>query len=347
MQILDAFTLFTYQNDVILMQRIQEIAQQLMTHGKGILAADESISSADKRLRAVDVEPSEEMRRQYRELFLNTDGIENYLNGVILYDETMYQKSDSDEFFPALLEKKGVLPGIKVDGGTTDFPKFPGELITEGLDGLKSRLVKYYELGARFTKWRAVIKIGEGIPTDQAIRANAHALGLYATIVQEQNMVPIVEPEVLMDGTHTLEKSEEVLTRTLKITFQELMKYRVDVTGLILKSSFAHPGKESEEKVTPHDVAHATIRAIKASVPHNLAGVVFLSGGESPMEAALDLNAIAEHEPLPWLITFSYARAIQGPALEIWKGKPENIGKAREVYIEWLKKDVAADLGKL
>jgi len=328
-------------------EQLHQTVRKMLAPGRGLLAADESNKTAAKRLTSVGVENTEEMRRQYRDLFLSTEGIEKYINGVILYDETIRQKANGGTPFAELLEKKGIVPGIKVDMSTIDMPGFPGEKITTGLDGLRDRLKEYYEMGARFTKWRAVIAIGEGIPTQECIHTNAMILALYARIAQEEGFVPIVEPEVLLNGTHTLEKAEEVTTKTVSHVMYEIGRMRVDLSGVILKTSMVVDGGDDGITSSNKDVAESTVRMLKNTCPDNLGGVVFLSGGQSPEEAAQHLNAIAEKEPLPWELAFSYARAIQGPALKVWKGKKENVPVAREAFIEWLQKDVKADQGEL
>ncbi len=288
-----------------------------------------------------------ETRRLYRDLFLSTVGIEDYLNGVILFDETVYQKNNMGINFVELLKSKGILPGIKVDAGTIDLVNFPGEVITQGLDGLAIRLEKYHDLGLTFAKWRAVISISEKLPTIEAIDANTFLLAQYAAICQSQGIVPMVEPEVLLDGNHSIEKAEEVTTATLTALFQQLKRYRVDLKALILKTSMVVPGDQSDQDITKEDIAKATVRCLLNCVPSETAGVVFLSGGQSPNQATINLNEIAELEPLPWPITFSYARAIQHEAMEVWQGKNENVDKAHEIFIKRLKLDTKADQGLL
>lgn len=321
-------------------------ARQMVRPGRGILAADESNSTADKRLSDVGIEPSEEMRRQYRELLLSTPEIENYLSGVILYDETLRQSDYHGRSFVQVLQEKGIIPGIKVDIGTVPLPGYPDEVITEGLDGLPERLAEYYEMGARFSKWRAVIRIGKDIPTPEAIRANAHVLARYARASQEAGIVPMVEPEVLINGTHSIDRSEAVLAETIRITFDELVRYRVELEGVILKSSMALPGDESGFEMDPADVAKRTVRALRESVPAGVPGVVFLSGGQTPEEATENLNEIARLEPLPFEIAFSYARALQGPALEAWGGKGDNWDTAQQIFLERIKQSIEADAGE-
>lgn len=323
---------------------LQETAKALVTKQKGILAADESNHTAKKRLEAIGVEDTEENHRRYRDLFLSTPGAEKYLSGVILYDETIHQKADDGTPFPELLQKKGIIPGIKVDGGTKPFPGFPNEEITEGLDGLRERLTHYYSLGARFAKWRAVIRIGDGIPTPELLHTNAIILARYARLCQEEGIVPMVEPEVLLEGSHTIEQSEEVTRRIVSEVMYQLGRYRVDLSAVILKTSMVLPGKETGH-ADPETVGEATVRMLKAAVPNELAGVVFLSGGQEPEEATANLNAVAEREPLPWEITFSYARALQQPVLDVWHGKDENKEVAQDMFLKRLALTIAADSG--
>lgn len=325
---------------------LKDTVSKMLQKGKGILAADESNGTADKRLGAIEVEGSEMNRRRYRDLFLSTDGIENYISGVILYDETIRQEALDGQLFVQKLNEKGIVPGIKVDTGAKDSIDFPGEKVTEGLDGLEARLKEYFDIGARFAKWRAVITISESLPTDKAIEVNAEILAKYSKKCQEAGIVPMVEPEVLLDGSHTMERAYEVTARVVKKVIEALKKEDVWLPGVILKTSMVLPGNKSGESKTPSEIAEATVRYLRESVPEELGGVVFLSGGQSPLEATENLDAIAKLEPLPWEIAFSYARAIQGPVLEAWKGKDENVEEARGVYIERLKELVEADQGK-
>src|SRR3989344_831427 len=325
---------------------LKQTVSKMMASGKGVLAADESNETADARLEAVGVEAGEENRRRYRDLFLSTLGIEKYLSGVILYDETIRQTALDGEPFVKKLVRLGIVPGIKVDRGAKDLPNFPGEKITEGLDGLSERLTEYFEMGALFAKWRAVITIGENIPTDADIDANADTLARYAGLCQAAGIVPMVEPEVLLEGTHSMAQAEEVTTKIVACMCAKLSEYRVWLPGTILKTSMVVPGNKSGEVRIAEEIAEATVRYLKTAVPENMGGVVFLSGGQTPEEATLNLDAIAKHEPLPWEVTFSYARALQGPVLEVWRGKDENIKSAREVFIKRLKESVLADQGK-
>jgi len=331
------------------MSILYSIVNKLMFRGRGILAADESNSTADKRLASIGVTGSAEMRRKYRDLFLSTPEIEHYISGVIFYEETLRQKANNGKTFPDFLNELGIIVGIKVDAGAKDTENFPGEKITEGLNGLENRLREYYKIGARFTKWRAVIKIDEeqSLPTRGAILENAIRLAKYAKKVQEAGMVPIIEPEVLLDGIHSMNTAESVTKETLRIVFERVVEEGVDLRALILKTSMVVPGNESGEEMIPEKVAEATVRVLQETVPKEVGGVVFLSGGQTPEQARDNLNAITKYEPLPWEIAFSYARAIQGPPLKIWQGKEENVEKAREEFIKWLIFDTKADRGEL
>lgn len=331
------------------MENLDKIVSKIMSRSKGILAADESNGTADKRLISIGSKTGENMRRKYRDLFLFTPKVEHYISGVILYDETLRQRALNGEYFVDHLNDLGIVPGIKVDTGAKDHEDFPGEKITDGLKGLDQRLKEYYKIGARFTKWRAVIKIDEteGLPSKGAILENAIRICKYAKLVQENKMVPIIEPEVLLEGEHSIDKAEQVISSVLKIVFEQLLDEEVYLPGLVLKTSMVVPGNYSGEKMDSKEVAKRTVRVLKETVPESVGGVVFLSGGQSPEEARDNLNEIAKLEPLPWEIAFSYARAIQGPALEIWRGKDENVEKAREEFKKWLVFDTKADRGEL
>jgi len=328
------------------MTELQKTAKQLFADHKGLLAADESVTSAGKRLAAVHIENTPETRRQYRNLFLTAPGVEQYLSGVIFHDETLGQATDDGTSFIKLLQQNGIVPGIKVDAGAHPLPNYPGELITEGLDGLGERLNAYYKQGARFAKWRAVISIGDGLPSDFCIAANAQVMARYAALCQENNIVPIVEPEVLIDGDHDLATSETVTTKTLKEVFVQLQAHSADLTGLILKSSMVISGSECATQATPEEIAEATIRCFTNSVPAEVPGIVFLSGGQNAEQATANLRAISKANKGPWKISFSYARALQGPALEIWKGKAENVPAAQTEFIKRLQANVAANKGE-
>lgn len=328
------------------MRLLEETAARLIAHGKGILAADESNGTADKRLAARNIPQTEDMRRKWRELLFTTSGIESGLSGVILFDETIRQNAADGTPLRELLAKRGILVGVKVDKGTVELPNFPEEKVTEGFDGLAKRLAEYRAMGATFTKWRAVIKIGEGIPTAECIEANAYLISQYAALAQQAGLTPIVEPEVLLDGNHTLERSETVLTRTLTTTFTKLKQYRAHLPGLILKTSMALPGKESGTKAPVLNVAEATLRALKASVPSEVPGIVFLSGGQKPQEATEHLNEMVKMGGYPWRLTFSYARALQDQAMDTWAGEDVNIEKAQEIFRNRVIETARASEGK-
>ena len=296
-------------------------ARALVAKGRGILAADESTSTIKKRFDSIKLESTEENRRAYREMLFTASGAQEYISGVILYDETLRQKTKDGVPFPTYLSQHGMLPGIKVDLGAKPLAGFPGETITEGLDGLRERFSEYHKLGAKFAKWRAVIDIGSGIPSLYAIDANAEALARYATLCQEAGIVPIVEPEVLMDGDHTLARCEEVTNLVLDRVFSHLFAARVFLEGMILKPNMVVPGKKSSQKASPEQVAEATARTLKRQVPSAVPGIAFLSGGQGPVEATLHLSLINAAGPLPWTLTFSYGRALQEDALSAWGGK--------------------------
>jgi fructose-bisphosphate aldolase class I len=296
-------------------------ARALVAKHKGILAADESSSTIKKRFDTIKLESTEENRRAYREMLFTANGAQAYISGVILYDETLRQKTKDGVPFPVYLAKAGILPGIKVDLGAKPLAGFHGETITEGLDGLRERFAEYHKLGAKFAKWRAVINIDTGIPTRYAIDANAEALARYAALAQEAGIVPIVEPEVLMDGAHPLERCEEVTNLVLDSVFTHLFAARVILEGMILKPNMVIPGKKSADQATPERIAEATVRTLKRQVPTAVPGIAFLSGGQSPKDATLHLNLMNTLGPLPWGLTFSYGRALQEDALNAWEGK--------------------------
>jgi fructose-bisphosphate aldolase, class I len=296
-------------------------AHALGAKNKGILAADESTATIKKRFDSIKLECTEENRRTYREMLFTAPGAQDYISGVILFDETLRQKTRDGVPFPTYLAQHGMVPGIKVDTGAKPLAGFPGETITEGLDGLRDRLAEYYSLGARFAKWRAVIDIGAGIPSRYAIDANAEGLARYATLCQEANIVPIVEPEVLMDGAHTLERCEEVTNAVLDSVFGHLFAARVVLEGMVLKPNMVVAGKKCPQKASPEQVAEATLRTLKRRVPTAVPGIAFLSGGQSPVEATQHLSLMNAAGPLPWALTFSYGRALQENALTAWGGK--------------------------
>jgi len=326
-------------------QELEGTAAAIVAEGKGILAADESDSTIKKRFDSIGVESTEENRRAYRDLLFTTEGVEEYISGVILFDETIRQSSADGTPFPELLESRGVIPGIKVDKGAKPLALAEGETITEGLDGLRDRLEEYRGLGARFAKWRAVISIGESIPSEYCIWTNAHALARYAALSQEAGLVPIVEPEVLMDGDHTIERSFEVTSHTLHAVFTELRDQRVHPEGILLKPNMVLSGYECPEQASHDKVAAETIRCFKRHVPGAVPGIVFLSGGQSDEDATANLNAmnaIGEH---PWQLSFSYGRALQTPALKAWGGKEENVEVAQHAYYHRAKMNSAARTG--
>ncbi len=312
---------------------LNEVAVAMVAPGKGILAADESTGTIKKRFDAIKVESTEENRRDYREmLFRSEAAMRQYISGVILYDETIWQNAKDGTPLVKLIEQAGSIPGIKVDEGTQALPQCPGELVTIGLDRLAERLKKYYERGARFAKWRAVIDIGNGIPTMTAIRVNAHALARYAALCQAAQIVPIVEPEVLMDGDHDIDRCYEVTQRVLNKTFQELRVQRVALEGMILKPNMAIAGKKSPRQASVAEVAEKTTRLLKTCVPAAVPGIAFLSGGQSDEEATAHLNAINAIGNLPWNVTFSYGRALQAAPQKAWSGKSENLAAGQRAF---------------
>lgn len=328
-------------------QKLTATAKEMVAPGKGILAADESSGTIKKRLASIDVESTEENRRAYRQLLFARDGIEEFISGVILFDETIRQKADDGRPFPEVLTSKGIIPGIKVDKGAKPLPLHPGEQITEGLDGLRERLVEYRQLGARFAKWRAVIGIeGDLVPCEFALRANAHALARYAALCQEEDLVPIVEPEVLMDGENDIERCEEVTERTLSIVFTELLAHGVKFEGMLLKPNMVIAGKKSKKQAGVEEVAEATIRCMRRVVPPAVPGLVFLSGGQSAELATEHLNEMNRRGPHPWQLSFSYGRALQEPSLNAWRGKTENVQKAQDVFLHRARCNGAARRGE-
>ncbi len=313
---------------------LKEVAQAMVAPGKGILAADESTGTATKRFDQVGIESTDTSRRDWRELLVTAPGAADYISGVILYDETIRQDASDGSKFPEMLEKVGILPGIKVDTGAKPLALAEGEKVTEGLDGLRERIEEYVELGARFAKWRAVITIGEGIPSRYCINANAHALARYAALCQEGGLVPIVEPEVLIDGEHSIDQSYDVTDLTLRTVFDTLFEHRVDFERMILKPSMVISGKGASNRAGVEEVAEKTLRVLKRNVPAAVPGVAFLSGGQSAEEATAHLNAMNQLYPdAPWQLSFSYARALQGAPMEIWKGDAGNKDKAQEAFL--------------
>jgi fructose-bisphosphate aldolase class I len=321
---------------------------QLFAGSKGLLAMDESTATCNKRFEEAGIPQTIEYRRAYREMIVTTPGFGKYISGAILYDETIYQATKDGKLFIDLLKEAGIVPGIKVDEGTMDLAGFPGEKITMGLDGLKERLAKYYELGARFAKWRAVITIGPAIPSTGCIEANMHALARYAAMCQEAGIVPIVEPEVLMDGSHNLKKCFDVTQKVQHVLFDQLFAQNVNPQGVILKPNMVLPGLSSSKQADIDTVAEATVTCLLQSVPAAVPGIAFLSGGQSPELATAHLNAmhVKYRGKLPWALTFSFARAIQQPALDIWKGKDENVKAAQQMLLKRASLDDAARRGE-
>jgi len=314
-------------------ETLESIAQAMVQPGKGILAADESSGTIKKRFDSINVESTETNRRDYREmLFRSKEAMTKYISGVILYDETIWQKAKDGTPLVKLIEEAGAIPGIKVDEGTQALPGCPGELVTVGLDKLAERLKKYYEQGARFAKWRAVIDIADGIPSMTAIHVNAHALARYAALCQAAQIVPIVEPEVLMDGDHDIDRCYDVTQRVLNKTFQELRVQRVALEGMILKPNMAISGKKAKTRAGVEEVAEKTVRLLKSCVPAAVPGIAFLSGGQSDEEATAHLDAMNRIGNLPWKLTFSYGRALQAAPQKAWSGKADNVGAGQQAF---------------
>jgi fructose-bisphosphate aldolase class I len=324
---------------------LEEIAQAIVAPGKGILAADESGGTIKKRFDSIGVESTEENRRAYRDLLFTTEGAEDFISGVILYDETIRQSDTDGTPFPKLLESKGIVPGIKVDLGAKDLANAPGEKITEGLDGLRERLADYYELGARFAKWRAVITIGPGIPSEYCLWTNAHALARYGALSQEAGLVPIIEPEVLMDGDHSIERSFDVTAHTLHAVFTELRDQRVHYEQMLLKPNMVLSGYDAGHQASDDEVVEQTLRCFYRHVPAAVPGIVFLSGGQSDEDATARLSAMNAVGPHPWQLSFSYGRALQAPALKAWGGKSESVEAAQRAYYHRAKLNGAARSG--
>ena len=325
---------------------LARIARAMVAKDKGILAADESTSTIKKRFDGIKLESTEEHRRTYREMLFTAPSAKDFVSGVILYDETIRQKTKDGTPFPEYLTKNGIVPGIKVDMGAKPLAGFPAETITEGLDGLRERLIEYHKLGARFAKWRAVIDIADAIPTSFAIQANAHALARYAALCQEQDIVPIVEPEVLMDGAHSIERCEQVTSAVLQETFDQLFAHRIDLEGMVLKPNMVISGKKGANRASPEAVAEATIRTLKRHVPSAVPGIAFLSGGQSPTDATLHLSLINQAGSLPWNVTFSYGRALQDTALKAWGGSASNYAAGQKEFFKRAKLNGLATTGK-
>lgn len=337
---------------------LNKVAKQMVAPGKGILAADESTGTIGKRFDKIKVANEEPNRRAYREMLFTTPEIGKYISGVIMYDETIRQSAQDGRTFVSILQQTGVLPGIKVDLGTENFPESPEEKITKGLDGLPQRLAEYAKLGAKFAKWRAVITIGKDLPTKSNIRQNAKTLAAYAAACQEAGLVPMVEPEVLMDGDNSMARCEEVSEKTLDYVFEELQDAHVDPQGIILKTNMVVPGKRSGEKATPAQISEATLRVFNKVLPADLPGQAFLSGGQSELQATENLNAMNQSQApvhgaamhrgnnLPWRLSFSYGRALQDSALLAWAGKTQNVAAAQKALLHRAKMNSLATLGQ-
>ena len=329
-------------------QILKDTIHQLFEGNKGLLAMDESNGTCNKRFAAAGIPQTIEMRRNYRELIVTAPGLNESIGGAILYDETIRQRTTKGIPMAEVLAKAGIIPGIKVDTGDKPMAGFPGEKITEGLDGLRDRLEEYKQMGARFAKWRAVITIDAYTPTIGSVKANIHALLRYAALCQEAGLVPIVEPEVLMTGNHTIQRCYEVTEQVLKILFYQFYQFNIDLEGLILKPNMVIAGTESSHHNSIDEVAAATVKCLRASVPATVPAIAFLSGGQSPEDAAAHLSAINKNfkNRLPWIVTFSFARAIQQPALDIWKGRAENVEKAQKLLFLRAKSDAAERHGE-
>jgi fructose-bisphosphate aldolase class I len=324
---------------------LNETARALVAEGKGILAADESTGTIKKRFDSIGVESTEESRRSYRQMLFTAPGAADHISGVILYDETIRQSTDEGTPFPELLASEGISPGIKVDTGAKPLAFSPTETVTEGLDGLRERLIEYRELGARFTKWRAVIRIGEGLPTAACVHVNAHALGRYAALCQDEGLTPIVEPEVLMDGDHAIERCYEVTRATLEALYHELYVQGVVLAGTLLKPNMVLSGKDAAEQASVEEVAEMTLRCLRETVPAAVPGIVFLSGGQTDEAATAHLNAMNALGEHPWQLSFSYGRALQAPALKAWGGEAENVEAGQRAFLHRARLNGAARTG--
>ena len=329
-------------------EKLAKTAQAMVVKGKGILAADESNTTCNKRFNVLGIPETEPKRREWREVLLGTTGIEQYLTGVILFDETMRQSLSDGTPFPTSLASRGILPGIKVDKGLTELGAHPGENTTEGLDGLRARFAEYKAMGAAFAKWRAAIVIdkAKGLPSDAGLRADADVSAMYALLAQEAGIVPMLEPEVLLDGPHTIADAEEVTTKAIKVLFESMVAYGVYLPGVILKTSMVVTGSTSGEVVSHEEVAERTARTLRSAVPDEVGGVVFLSGGQTADDATLNLNAIEKKGPFPWNLTFSFSRGIQQPVLDLWHGDVLKVQEARALFLQRLKVSSEASLGQ-
>jgi len=335
----------TRDDEVMTTEALHANAAAMVAPGKGILAADESSGTISKRFAALGIPSTVDLRRQYRQALLTAPGIDSYISGVILYDETIRQSADDGTPFPKLLESKGIIPGIKVDKGAKDLAHAPGEKITEGLDGLRARLEEYYGLGARFAKWRATYSITAELPSEYCEWTNAHALARYAALCQEAGIVPVVEPEVLMDGTHTIERAYHVTSRVLSAVYTELFDQRLDIEGTLLKPNMVLSGYDASSRAGVEEVAEHTLEVLRRHVPAAVPGIVFLSGGQTDEDATAHLSAMNKRGPHPWQLSFSYGRALQAPALKAWLGKPENVEAAQRAYYHRAKMNGAARTG--
>ncbi|MBM3977619.1 MAG: fructose-bisphosphate aldolase class I [Planctomycetes bacterium] len=325
---------------------LKAVAKALVAKGKGILAADESTGTIEKRFQKINLPNTEENRRNYRELLFRTKGAGQYVSGAILYEETLKQKAADGTTMVDLMNREGIVPGIKVDKGAVDLAGAPGEKVTEGLDGLRARCAEYYKLGARFAKWRAVITIGDGIPSAYCLEANAHALARYAKLCQEQGLVPIVEPEVLMDWSNSIEVCYDVTRRTLECTFDALYAQRVSLEEMLLKPNMVIAGKQCPKQASAREVAEETICCFRRSVPAAVPGIVFLSGGQSEAQATENLNEMNKLGPHPWELSFSYGRALQDSALKAWAGQQANLAKGQRAFLHRSKMNGLARSGK-
>jgi fructose-bisphosphate aldolase class I len=326
---------------------LESTAQALVAGGKGILAADETVPTVTKRLGALTIESTADSRRAYREMFFTAPGIAEFISGVIMQDETIRQRSSQGTALADVLARQGIIPGIKVDNGAKPLAGSPGENITEGLDGLRGRLKEYRQMGACFAKWRAVIAVSDTLPSATCVQVNAHALARYAVLCQEQGVVPIVEPEVLMDGTHTIERCEKVTGNVLHAVFNALFDQRVSLEGMLLKPNMVISGKDCARQASVEEVGRATVRCLSRHVPAAVPGIVFLSGGQNHLVATAHLSAINQLEaPKPWKLSFSYGRALQDEALKAWRGKNENLKAGQEAFYHRAKCDSAAAMGK-
>ena len=327
------------------LQKMEAVARGIVAPGKGVLAADESFPTIKKRFDSINIESTEENRRAYRELLFTTEGVEEFVGGVITFDETMRHKTADGTPFPDLLTARGIYPGVKVDKGTRDLALYPGEKFTQGLDGLRERLAEYVEMGATFTKWRTVYTIGKDVPTAYGYQINASSLAQYAALCQEAGLVPIVEPEVLMDGDHTLERCEEVTTITLDAVFSEMFAAGVKLEGILLKPNMILAGKGCTEQASMQEVAEATIRVLMRTVPPAVPGIVFLSGGQTPAQATENLSAMNAIGGFPWQLSFSYGRALQEETLKSWLGKEANVAAAQKSFYRRAKLNSMARYG--